>query len=158
MCWIDYRKLYFIVPHALIMECLTMFKIANNVQNLLQLVMSLWKVELTSSNQNFGNVKKKRGFFQRKSLSSLLFIIGLIPLMLIRIKCEEAYQFSNSKERINHLVYMDDLKLCDKADKGLDSLIQTVKIFSSDIYMEMESVIYVSQKAISRMKTVISCY
>ena len=53
---------------------------------------------------------------------------------------------------------MDDLKLCDKADKGLDSLIQTVKIFSSDIYMELESVIYVSQKAISRMKTVISCY
>ena len=79
MCWIDYRKVYDIVPHALIMECLTMFKIANNVQNLLQLVMSLWKVELTSSNQNFGNVKKKRGFLQRKSLSSLLFIIGLIP-------------------------------------------------------------------------------
>ena len=79
MCWIDYRKVYDIIPHALIMECLTMFKIANNVQNLLQLVMSLWKVELTSSNQNFGNVKKKRGFLQRKSLSSLLFIIGLIP-------------------------------------------------------------------------------
>ena len=53
---------------------------------------------------------------------------------------------------------MDDLKLCDKTDKGLDSLIQTVKIFSSDIYMELESAIYVSQKGISKMKTVISCY
>ena len=133
MCWIDYRRVYDIVPHASIMECLTMFKIANNVQNLLQQVMFLWKVELTSNNQNFGNVKKKRGFFQRKALSSLLFIIRLIPLMLIGRKCEEAYQFSNSKERINHLLYMDDLKLCGKTDKGLDSLIQTLKIFSSDI-------------------------
>ena len=31
---------------------------------------------------------------------------------------------------------MDDLKLYEKTDKGLDSLIQTVRIFRSDIYMQ----------------------
>ena len=31
---------------------------------------------------------------------------------------------------------MDDLKLYVKTDKGLDSLIQTVRIFRSDIYMQ----------------------
>ena len=89
--------------------------------------MSLWKVELTLNSQNFGNVEIKRRIFQGDSLSSLLFIIGVIPLILILRKC---------KERINYLLYMDDLKLYGKTDKRLDSLIQTVRIFSSSICME----------------------
>ena len=97
MCWIDYRKAYDMVLHSWIMECLTMFKIANNDQKLLQYAMSLWKVELTSNNQNFGNVTIKRGIFQGDSLSLLLFIIGLITLTLILRKRKEAYRFSNSK-------------------------------------------------------------
>ena len=46
MCWIDYCKAYDMVPHSWIMECLTMLKIANNVQNLLHCAIPLWKVEL----------------------------------------------------------------------------------------------------------------
>ena len=97
ICWIDYRKAYDMVLHSWIMECLTMFKIANNDQKLLQYAMPLWKVELTSNNQNFDNVAIKRGIFQGDSLSLLLFIIGLITLTLILRKCTEAYWFSNSK-------------------------------------------------------------
>ena len=96
--------------------------------------MLQWKDEL-NFNQNFGNVAIKRGIFQRDSLSPLLFIIGLIPLTLILRKYKGVNEFSNSKERINHLLYMDDLKLHEKTDKGLDSLIQTVRIFNSDICM-----------------------
>ena len=136
MCWIDYHKAYNMIPHSWIMECLTMFKITNNAQNILQYAMPLWKVELTSNSRNFCNVKIKQGIFQGNSLSSLLFITSPIPLTLILRKCKEVYEFSNSKELISHLLYMDDLTLYGKTDKGLDSLIQTVKIFSSDIYME----------------------
>ena len=111
MCWIDYYEAYDIVPHSWIMKCLTMLKIANTVQNLLQYAMPLWKVKLTSNILNFGNVEIKREIFQGDSVSSLLFITGLIPLTLIIIKCKETYEFSNSKERIKHLMYMDNLKL-----------------------------------------------
>ena len=31
---------------------------------------------------------------------------------------------------------MDDLKLCSRSEKGLDSLVQTVHVFSEDIGME----------------------
>ena len=55
--WIDYRKTYDVVPHYWIMQCVTMFKIANNVQHLLLYATLLWKVELTSNNKNFGNVE-----------------------------------------------------------------------------------------------------
>ena len=46
------------------------------------------------------------------------------------------YQFSESKEKINHLVFMDDLKVHGRGEKGLDSLVQTVCVFSKDIGME----------------------
>ena len=41
-----------------------------------------------------------------------------------------------SKEKINHLLFMDDLKLYSRNEKGLDSLLQTVRVFSEDIGME----------------------
>ena len=46
-------------------------------------------------------------------------------------------QFSESKEKINHLLFMDDLKLHSQSEKGLDSLEQTVRVFSGDIGMEI---------------------
>ena len=55
--------------------------------------------------------------------------------MILR-KSEPSYQFSKNGERINHLLYMDDLKLYAKTEKGLDSLIQTVRVFSADIGKE----------------------
>ena len=46
-----------------------------------------------------------------------------------------AYEFSESKEKINHLLFMD-LKLSSRSEKGLDSLVQTVRVFIEDIGME----------------------
>ena len=60
----------------------------------------------------------------------------MIPLSLILRRVKAAYEFSESKEKINHLLFMDDLKLYSRSEKGLDSLIQTVRVFSEDIRME----------------------
>ena len=46
------------------------------------------------------------------------------------------YQFANNGEKINHLLYKDDLKLYAKSEKELDLLIQTVRVFSKDIGMQ----------------------
>ena len=47
-----------------------------------------------------------------------------------------AYEFSESKEKINHLLFMDDLKLHSQGEKRLESLLQAVRVFSKDIGME----------------------
>ena len=65
----------------------------------------------------------------------LLFVVALIPMTLILRKARFAYEFQNG-EKINHLLVMDDLKLYAKSERGLDSLVQTVHVFSSDIEME----------------------
>ena len=65
-----------------------------------------------------------------------MFVLTLIPLSLILRKAKAAYKFSESKEKINHLLVMDDLKLYSRSEKGLDSLVQTVIVFSEDIGIE----------------------
>ena len=81
-------------------------------------------------------MKIERGIFQGDSLSPLLFVIILIPLTHILRKASAGYEFANSKKKTNHLLFMDDLKLYSKTEKTLDSLIKTVRIFSTDIKME----------------------
>ena len=65
-----------------------------------------------------------------------MFALTLIPLSLILRKVKAAHEFSESKEKINHRLFMDDLKLYSRSEKGLDSLVQTVRVFSEDIGME----------------------
>ena len=55
--------------------------------------------------------------------------------MILR-KAKVAYEFSGSKEKINHLSFMADLKLYGRNEKGLNSLVQTIHVFSEDMGME----------------------
>ena len=66
-----------------------------------------------------------------------MFVLALIPLNMILTKANAAYEFSESKEKINHLLFMDDLKLYSRREKGLGSLVQTVLVFSEDIGIEL---------------------
>ena len=43
---------------------------------------------------------------------------------------------SRSEEKINHLMYMDDIKLFAKNEKELETIIHAVRIYSQDIGME----------------------
>ena len=45
--------------------------------------------------------------------------------------------YTVNEERLNHLFYMDDLKLYAKNDEQLESLLHTVKMFSDDINMQL---------------------
>ena len=60
----------------------------------------------------------------------------MMPLRHILRKFTAGYKLSRSQEKINHLMYMDDIKLFAKYGKELETLIHTVKIYSQDIGME----------------------
>ena len=74
-----------------------------------------------------------------------MLVLALISSSLILRKAKTAYAFSESKEKINHLLFMDDLKLYSRSEKRLNSLVQTVCVFSEDVGMEFGiEVCYVS--------------
>jgi hypothetical protein len=81
-------------------------------------------------------IKINRGIFQCDSLSPLLFCIALNPLTneLNRSKC--GYQVYGTERKIDHLLYMDELKLIWRNEEELRNQIKTVKIFSDDIEMK----------------------
>ena len=105
--WIDCKKAYDMVPYSWILECLKQLGTAENIRNLLKNSMKSWRTELTSNGQCLGTVPIKRDIFQGDSLSLLLFVI---PLTLTLRKCETGYLYANNT-KLNHLLFMDDLKL-----------------------------------------------
>ena len=134
--WIDYQKAYDNVAHSWVLECLTILGIDGKVTTFLKNSVKSWEVELKCGNESLGNVKIRRGIFQGDTLSPLLFVIALIPLTYILRKCRPGYEFAKNGEKINHLLYMDDLKLYARSEKDLDSLIQSMRVFSKDIGMQ----------------------
>ena len=100
-----------------------MFKVAGNVSRLVRNSMNSWKIELSSGRETLAQVNIRRGIFQGDSFSPLLFVIALIPLALILRKCKNGYNFSRTKDKTNHLLYMDDLKIFAKEEAGLDAFI-----------------------------------
>ena len=60
----------------------------------------------------------------------------MIPLNHILKKGTAGYKLSNSLEKINHLLYMADIKLFAKSEKELETPIHAVRICSQDIRME----------------------
>ena len=59
-----------------------------------------------------------------------------MPLNHIVRKCAAGYKLSRSQEKINHVKYMDDIKLFAKNEKKMETLIHAVRIYGQDIEME----------------------
>ena len=135
MTWIDYRKAYDLIPHTWLLKCMNTFGVASNMISLLENSMNTWRTDLTSGKNVFGEVRIKRGILQGDSLSPLLFVLALIPLTLILREVKAGYDL-REKVRINHLLFMDELKLYGKNENQIDTLVNTVRVFCDDIRIE----------------------
>ena len=117
MAWIDYKKAYDMVLQSWILHCLKLNKIPNQVVQFIEKTMQTWRVELTAGGESLAEVKIQRGIFQGDALSPFLFVIAMIPLNHILRKCIAGYKLSKSQEKINHLMYIDDIKLIARNEK-----------------------------------------
>ena len=136
MAWVDFKKGYDMVPHTWIIKGLKLIGAAPNVIALLKSTMIDWESELTSGDINLGEVNIKRGIFQRDFLSPLLSVVSLVPLTLVLRRTKQGYAFQKSKSRLNHLHFMDDLKLYRSNQNEIDSLVRTVEIGTKGIGMK----------------------
>ena len=95
--------------------------------------MTTWRVSLTLNGQTLGRVCIKRGFFQGDALSPLLFVMCLFPLTTLLRQLNKGFIIDGGV--ISHLLYLDDLKLYAKSVEDMATLVNTVRIFPTDIEM-----------------------
>ena len=121
------------VPHSWILEMLDLVGVAGNIAGLLRASMNKWKIVLTVNGKVLGEVDISCGIFQRESLSPLVFVICMIPLSMLLRRENLGYAFGEGKVLVNHLLFMDDLKMFGRNKRELDALIELVRLFSRDI-------------------------
>ena len=75
----------------------------------------------------------------------------MIPLTMVLRKVNFHYELSDKVTRLNHLLFMDDLKLFAKSHDQIYSLVKTVQMFSrisgwSLKLINVEQSIYIEEK------------
>ena len=100
MVWIDYKKAYDMVPQSWILHCLKMYKISHEVIYFIEQTMKTWRVDLTAGGRSLAETKMQRGIFQGDALSSLLFIIAMVPLNHTLRKWAAGSKLSRSQVKI----------------------------------------------------------
>ena len=129
VAWIDYQKAYDLVPHSWILETMKLTGCAKNATKLIGESMKQWQTRLQCQGEHLAEVKFKRGIFQGDTLSPLLFVLALIPLSVLLRGTRPGYQLS-ANAKVNHMLFMDDLKLFASTKAQLESLVGTVRIFT----------------------------
>ena len=127
---------YNMVSQRLIIHCLKMYKISDEIIKFIEKTRENCRAELTAGEKSLTAVKILRGIFQDDALSPLLSVIAMMPLSHTLRKCAGGNKINKSQEKINHLMYMDDVKLFSQNEKELETLIQAVRIYSHDTGIE----------------------
>ena len=68
----------------------------------------------------------------------MIIIITIISAKVLR-KIKAGYVINEGNLKVNHLLFMDDLKLFGNNEREIDSLVKTVQVISKDIGMEFET-------------------
>ena len=110
--------------------------VSESIMQMVENSMQNWKTMLTSAGIELAEVHIKRGIFEGDSLSPLLFVIYLIPMSLVLRKIKAGYSFGNDKPKVNHLLFMDDMKLFARLSDEIGKLVSTVYLVSADMLME----------------------
>ena len=116
------------VPHSWILESFELVQ-ASNILEFVKRSMANWQTELTSCGESLAKVIIMRGIFHCDSLSRLLFVICMIPLSHVIKKAKARYTLGG-EQKINHLLFMVDLKLYGKCENEIKGLVSTAEVFS----------------------------
>jgi hypothetical protein len=140
--FIDYKKAYDSVPHSWLIKILKIYKINLDLINFLSHVMTFWRTTLNLSINNTKlksePIQIKRGIYQGDSLSPLWFCLAINPLT--NLLNSTGYGFNirlnnTTLSKLNHLLYMDDIKLYASKKNHILSLLTITENFSNDIGM-----------------------
>ena len=124
MAWLDYKNAYDSVPHNWILFCLQLFHFHLVIVEYIAHLVPLWSTTLYlsmpgSAPKELSATSVRCGIFQGDTLNPLLFCIALTPLSLL-LDHLDGYH-TKVAGHLNHLLYMDDLKLFARSNTHLET-------------------------------------
>lgn len=140
-CFIDYKKAFDMVPHDWLLFVLTTYRINTTVIEFLRYAMNNWRTTIHMSSNTDRLITKtlriQRGIYQGDSLSPYWFCLAMNPLLRLLENVEAGFELRGHENcNINHLAYMDDIKLYSGSLQGLKHLINVTEAFSTDVGMQ----------------------
>ncbi|KAG0435242.1 LINE-1 retrotransposable element ORF2 protein [Dictyocoela muelleri] len=123
--WFDIQKAYDSVPFEYVNEILINLNLPLNYVELMKKLQKEIKMNIVINNESIGTIKPCRGIIQGDSLSPLIFTLCMEPISRILNQNNSPkveIKYKDSEFAINHLLYMDDLKIFATDDEKLKYL------------------------------------
>ncbi|KAI4290877.1 hypothetical protein PAPHI01_0151 [Pancytospora philotis] len=138
--WVDVKKAFDSVNHSYLLACIKRLSLPVWVQAFLETTIASWTLQVRSNFEVILEKQVERGILQGDTLSPLLFALCMDPLSrslngafpMIAIDSGEGRTHS-----INHLLFMDDLKLFATSEDNLAKLADEMRAFFQAIGLEM---------------------
>ena len=139
--WLDYQKAFDSIPHSWLIRSLELAKVPEVIINAIKKLMLKWKTKVflhgenTSVETDFINYLT--GILHGDTLSLILFVLPVNPLSFLP-KEHDGYKTKQLSQaiNINHLFFVDDLKLYASTIAKMIKLLETVTQFSNDVGMK----------------------
>lgn len=146
--WVDYSKAFDSVPHRAINWALTSVGVNKRAAQVYSQLMRAWTVKFeirtTEGLSKSKAMKVKCGVLQGDTLSPLLFCLTIAPVSYVLNRLNPGYRQracmpGESPHIINHLYYMDDLKIYTECMDDLNDTMATVKTVSEALNLHMNA-------------------
>ena len=93
--------------------------------NCLENTVGQWNLSLSSNGEDLSWVDVKRDISGRQHLL-LLFVVSIVSLLTTFRKVNASYEWEMKEWKLNHLLFMDDLKPVSKSEEQIDTLVTSV--------------------------------
>ena len=141
--WLDYRKAFDSVSHPWLIKSLQLAKVPpiliNAIEKLTRTRAANAYIKTYKENLESGRIDYKCGILQGDALSVILFILQVNPVSFL-LEDVEGYQLGNEeiKQNLNHLFFVDDLKLYPLDIDTGKLLLDIITTFTKDVGMSFE--------------------
>lgn len=148
--WIDYAKAFDSVPHKYLRYVLKASRVPQPLISAVEGLMKGWEVRYEIRKGKLLETSRplriRNGVPQGDTLSPLLFCVAVAPIshalnsMAERYTCEVYLDGTKQEEiRLNHIFYMDDLKLYSNTREGLEDELKVVRDTSGEIGLQLNA-------------------
>ena len=137
--WIDVKKAFDSVEHTYLIECIERLNFPPWVAKFLRATIKRWQLEIKLENVTILEKKIERGILQGDSLSPLLFVLCMDPLSrkLNSAFPKVAIKTEGDHYVMNHLLFIDDLKLFSESEEVLGKMMAETEMFFEVVGLEM---------------------